>query len=138
MLGARTYFVQHISQWPFTYFEWYWYCYSYTEDTLYKACHNDDSVVESLRMSSEKLIKWFKHNQMKSNTYKCQLILLILSARDSIKSKLKIHWLNAASMKNFMVLNLIVSWFLVSTSKPYVQKQMQNLKCSLGLFDIWD
>ena len=28
-LGGRTYFVQHISQWFFPYFEWYWQLYLY-------------------------------------------------------------------------------------------------------------
>ena len=39
---------------------------SYADDsTLYKARDNVDAVVERLRISAEKLFKWFKHNQKK-------------------------------------------------------------------------
>ena len=69
--------------------------------TLYKACDNVDVIVESLRMSAEKLFKWFKHNQMKSNTCKCHLILLIYIQEIQMKSSLKIHLLKATSVKNF-------------------------------------
>ena len=39
---------------------------SYADDnTFYKACDNVDFVVKILRMSAEKVFKWFKDNQMK-------------------------------------------------------------------------
>ena len=34
-------------------------------------------------MSAEKLVKWFKQNQMKGNIYKFHLIILILLTEDS-------------------------------------------------------
>ena len=36
---------------------------SYADDnTLYNACDDVDAVAETLRMSAEKLFKWFKDN----------------------------------------------------------------------------
>ena len=36
---------------------------SYADDnTLWNACDNVDAVVETLRMSAEKLFRWFKDN----------------------------------------------------------------------------
>ena len=34
-------------------------------------------------MSAKKIFKWFKHNQMQENLYKCHLILLVLPTGDS-------------------------------------------------------
>ena len=45
------------------------------DNTFYKGCGNVDAVVESLRISAEKLFKRLKHNQREGNTYKCHLIL---------------------------------------------------------------
>ena len=55
-------------------------CYG-DDNTLYKACGNVHAIVKTLRMSAEKLFKWFKDNQMEGNTDKYHLIL---SAGDSI------------------------------------------------------
>ena len=125
--GARTYFVQHFSQWLFSYFEWYWHCHSYVVDnTLYKACENVDAVVKSLRMSAEKLLKWFKHDQMKGNTCKCHLILLILRTGDSNQIQIENSLIKNSLCEKILVLHLIINQLLISTSQIYVKKQMQN------------
>ena len=88
-LAGRIYFVQHISQWFFSYFEWYWHWHSYIyadDNSLYKAC---DNVVKNLRISAKKLFKWFKHNQMQENAYKCHLILLVLLTGDSYQIQIE-------------------------------------------------
>ena len=51
---------------------------------FYKACENIDAVPETLRMSTEKLFKWFKDNQMKDSIVK---FYLILSTGDSSQIK---------------------------------------------------
>ena len=62
--GARTCFVEHVSQWPFSYYERYWHCYSKNirehadDNALYKACYNVDADAEILRVPTEKLFKW--------------------------------------------------------------------------------
>ena len=48
----------------------------YVDDSiLYKSCTNIDAVVKTLRMSAEKLFKWFKDIQMKDHTDQWNLIL---------------------------------------------------------------
>ena len=51
-------------------------CYA-GDKTFYKAHDNVNAVVKTWKMSAEKLSKWFKDNQMKGNTGKCHLILLL-------------------------------------------------------------
>ena len=49
---------------------------SYADDnTIYNACDNVDAVAKTLRMSAEKLFKWFKDNLLKFNTDRFHLIL---------------------------------------------------------------
>ena len=49
---------------------------SYADDnTIYNACDNVDAVAKTLRMSAEKLFKWFKDNLLKENTDRFHLIL---------------------------------------------------------------
>ena len=55
--------------------EWNWHAYYADDNALYKACGNVDAVVKTLRMSAEKLFKWFTDNQMQDITDKCPLIL---------------------------------------------------------------
>ena len=76
--GVRSCFVQCISQKFFSLFlilnDIAIACYA-DDKAFYKACGNVDAVVESLRISAEKLFKRLKHNQRKGNTNKCHLIL---------------------------------------------------------------
>ena len=49
---------------------------SYADDnTIYQSANNVDDVINDLRLSAEKLFRWFSDNQMKGNTYKCHLIM---------------------------------------------------------------
>ena len=43
----------------------------YADDNTYKAFDNHDAVLKTLRMSAEKLFKWFKGKLMKGNIDKC-------------------------------------------------------------------
>ena len=68
-------FCSNISRKFFLDFEWNWHaCYA-DNNALYKACDNVDAVVKTLKMSAEKLFKWFTDNQMQDITDKCPLIL---------------------------------------------------------------
>ena len=49
---------------------------SYADDnTIYQSGGNVDDVINGLKVSAEKLFKWFSDNQMKGNTDKCHLIM---------------------------------------------------------------
>ena len=77
-------------------------------------------------MSAEKLLKWFKHDQMKGNTYKCHLILLILRTGDSNQIQIENSLIKNSLCEKILVLHLIINQFLISTSQIYVKKQMKN------------
>ena len=49
---------------------------SYADDnTLNDSCDTIEEVILSLQSSSKKLFQWFWHNQTKSNTEKCHLVI---------------------------------------------------------------
>ena len=56
-------------------------CYT-NDNTLYKTYGNVDAAAKTLRMSAEKLFKWFRDNEMKGKTDKCHLILTILTGKN--------------------------------------------------------
>ena len=58
---VKTYFIQHISQWYFSYFERLLTSYD-DDNTFYKVYDKVDAVDKTLRMSAKKLCKWFKDN----------------------------------------------------------------------------
>ena len=58
-------------------------------NTIYQSVRNIDDAVNDLRLSAEKLFRWFSDNQMKGNTGKCHLIMSTnhtpeLKVRDSL------------------------------------------------------
>ena len=107
--GVKIYFFQHIYQWFFLILNDTNFA-SYADDNnLYKICENTDAVAETLRMSAEKLFKWFKDNQIKESTDSFYLTWKVQEIQ--VKSKLEIHWLKAFSVWNSLVLNLIIISF---------------------------
>ena len=53
-------------------------------------------------MSAEMLFKWFKYNQMKGNTYKFHLILLILGTGDSNQIQIENSLIKSSLCENHL------------------------------------
>ena len=71
---------------------------------------------------------------MKCNTYKCYLILLILSKGDSNQIHSENSLIKRILCENLLVLNLIIKSFLINTSNAYV-KHYKTKKTNAKLKD---
>ena len=73
---------------------------------FYKTCENIDAVPETLRMSTEKLFKWFKDNQTKDSIVQ---FYLILSTGDSSQIQVGNSLIKGILCENSLVLYLIIN-----------------------------
>ena len=95
-------FIQHFSKW-FVYCSTIYWFFKLSLWKHYKTDCGIDEVIFSQQESSEKLLKWFADNQMKSNIDKCHLIA---NTNELSKFKQEIFSLKVTLVKKCWLLTL--------------------------------
>ena len=81
------------------------------------------NLFSRLRISAEKLFKWFKHNKMKSNTEKCHLML---STGDSNQIQIENKLVKRSLCEKLLGVQFVYKLTFDQHLKSLYKKQMQN------------